>query len=87
MDCYACLNVAGKMKISPGEVIYDGKYWIVDHAYPTKLLGWLVIVLKTPEFNEEFKGQKVFEYLRTTKENSISDEHIINLSKKLQKKY
>jgi diadenosine tetraphosphate (Ap4A) HIT family hydrolase len=26
--------------------IFDGKYWIVEHAYPSGLLGWVVIVLK-----------------------------------------
>lgn len=46
MECYACKNVSGETPISPGKIIYEGKYWIVDHAYPTKLLGWLVIVLK-----------------------------------------
>lgn len=46
MDCYACKSVSGKKPISPGGIIFKGKYWVVDHAYPTKLLGWLVIVLK-----------------------------------------
>ncbi len=46
MDCPSCLSISGKKRISPGPIIHDGKYWVVDHAYPTKLLGWLVIVLK-----------------------------------------
>ncbi|MGO8946882.1 MAG: hypothetical protein ACLQUY_04295 [Ktedonobacterales bacterium] len=25
---------------------YEGTHWVVDHAYPTSHLGWLVIVLK-----------------------------------------
>lgn len=45
MGCYACKNVSGERPISPGRIIFRGKYWIVDHAYPTKHLGWLVIVL------------------------------------------
>ena len=31
---------------SPGPYIYEGRSWVVDHAYPTSLKGWLVIVLK-----------------------------------------
>lgn len=46
MECYACMNVSGERPISPGGLIHQGKYWVVDHAYPTKLLGWLVIILK-----------------------------------------
>lgn len=46
MECFACKNISGERPISPGKIIYEGKYWIIDHAYPTKLLGWLVIVLK-----------------------------------------
>lgn len=46
MECLACKSISGEKRISPGPIIYKGKYWVVDHAYPTKLLGWLVIVLK-----------------------------------------
>lgn len=46
MTCFACKSISGEKRISPGPFIYEGKYWIVDHAYPTKLLSWLVIVLK-----------------------------------------
>lgn len=46
MDCLPCLNVSGERRISPGPFVYEGSYWIVDHAYPTTHLGWLVIVLK-----------------------------------------
>lgn len=46
MECLACKSISGEKRISPGPFIYEGKYWIIDHAYPTKLLGWLVIVLK-----------------------------------------
>jgi diadenosine tetraphosphate (Ap4A) HIT family hydrolase len=33
-------------RISPGPPIYETEHWLVEHAYPSALLGWLVIVLK-----------------------------------------
>jgi len=44
--CLVCQSVSGAKRISPGPFIYDGRYWVVDHAYPVKMTGWLVIVLK-----------------------------------------
>lgn len=46
MECKICKSVSGEMRISPGPLIYEGKFWIVDHAYPSKLKGWLVVVAK-----------------------------------------
>lgn len=46
MECLTCLNISGSQRISPGPYIYKGTYWIVDHAYPTTHLGWLVILPK-----------------------------------------
>ena len=46
MECYSCLASSGERRISPAPVIYDGTYWKVEHAYPTKLVGWVVLVLK-----------------------------------------
>jgi diadenosine tetraphosphate (Ap4A) HIT family hydrolase len=46
MECLICKSNSGEKRISPGPTIYDGKYWLVEHAYPTKIKGWLVIVLK-----------------------------------------
>src|SRR5215472_11682267 len=46
MDCLTCLNLSGERRISPGPFIYEGTHWIVDHAYPTTHLGWLVILPK-----------------------------------------
>ena len=46
MECLSCLSISGEKRISPGPIIYEGIYWLVDHAYPTSLPGWLVIVLK-----------------------------------------
>lgn len=46
MECYSCKSISGEKRISPGKTIYEGKYWLVEHAYPSKLKGWLVIVTK-----------------------------------------
>lgn len=46
MECLTCLNLSGERRISPGPFIYQGTYWVVDHAYPTTHLGWLVVLPK-----------------------------------------
>jgi diadenosine tetraphosphate (Ap4A) HIT family hydrolase len=46
MDCYICRSLSGERRISPGPTIYEGRYWLIEHAYPARLKGWLVIVLK-----------------------------------------
>jgi diadenosine tetraphosphate (Ap4A) HIT family hydrolase len=45
-ECLSCLGLAGMPRISPGPPIYIGSYWQVEHAYPSRLIGWLVIVLR-----------------------------------------
>jgi diadenosine tetraphosphate (Ap4A) HIT family hydrolase len=46
MECLTCKSNSGEQRISPGPTIYEGEYWLVEHAYPVKRLGWIVIVLK-----------------------------------------
>jgi len=46
MECWTCQSNTGAKRISPGPSIFEGEYWFVEHAYPVKILGWLVIVLK-----------------------------------------
>lgn len=46
MECWTCKSNTGENRISPGPTIFEGKYWLVEHAYPVKTIGWLVIVLK-----------------------------------------
>ena len=46
MECWTCRSNTGEKGISPGPTIFEGKYWFVEHAYPVKIIGWLVIVLK-----------------------------------------
>jgi diadenosine tetraphosphate (Ap4A) HIT family hydrolase len=44
--CRVCESNSGAARISPGPPIYEGEHWVIEHAYPSALLGWLVIVLK-----------------------------------------
>ena len=46
MDCCTCRSLSGERRISPGPTICERRYWLIEHAYPTRLKGWLVIVLK-----------------------------------------
>jgi diadenosine tetraphosphate (Ap4A) HIT family hydrolase len=45
-ECLTCRSISGEQRISPGPTIHTGKHWLVEHAYPCALEGWLVIVLK-----------------------------------------
>jgi len=45
-ECLSCLGLAGNPRLSPGPPIYIGAYWQVEHAYPSNLVGWLVIALR-----------------------------------------
>ena len=44
--CLSCRGLAGAPRVSPGPPIHVATYWQVEHAYPSKLVGWLVIVLR-----------------------------------------
>ena len=46
MECYTCRSISGERRISPGPTIYAGQYWLIEHAYPVGMKGWLVLVLK-----------------------------------------
>lgn len=46
MDCYTCLSISGERRISPGPTIFEGEHWLIEHAYPCGMVGWLVLVLK-----------------------------------------
>ena len=46
MPCLTCKSLAGEISLSPGPVIYHGTFWQVEHVYPTKVTGWLVLILK-----------------------------------------
>jgi diadenosine tetraphosphate (Ap4A) HIT family hydrolase len=46
VECWSCLSNSGHRRISPAAPIHVGQFWQVEHAYPTQLRGWLVIVLR-----------------------------------------
>jgi diadenosine tetraphosphate (Ap4A) HIT family hydrolase len=46
VECWTCKSNTGEKRISPGPTIFEGQYWLVEHAYPVKVIGWIVIVLK-----------------------------------------
>jgi diadenosine tetraphosphate (Ap4A) HIT family hydrolase len=46
MECLTCLSLRGERRISPSPFIDTGTHWVVDHAYLTSHLGWLVILPK-----------------------------------------
>ena len=46
MECLTCKSNSGEKRISPGPTIFEGQYWFVEHAYPVKTIGWIVVVLK-----------------------------------------
>lgn len=45
-ECWSCRSNSGERRISPGPPVHAGEFWLVEHAYPTRLPGWLVIVLR-----------------------------------------
>lgn len=45
-ECRICSSNVGTSRISPGLPIFLGRWWRVEHAYPSALPGWLVIVLE-----------------------------------------
>ena len=46
MECLTCKSVSGEEPICPVPAIHEGRFWLIEHAYPTKLKGWLVLPLK-----------------------------------------
>lgn len=46
LECLTCKSISGERRISPGPTIYEGRHWLVEHAYPCGMKGWLVLVLK-----------------------------------------
>ena len=44
--CPICLAIASPPSLAPGLRLYQGRYWVVDHAYPAAAAGRLIIALK-----------------------------------------
>ena len=76
-ECLTCKSNQGIKRISPGEQIYSGQFWNVEHAYPSGLLGWLVIVLK--RHTDELHGLLLEEW----QELSEINYRVINLLHKV----
>ena len=85
--CPICQALSSENRRLPGLTLYAGRYWVVEHAYPVKLTGWLTIVLKRHaealpdltdgEFEElaalqKLTGQALHETFGCAKEYGIS---------------
>jgi diadenosine tetraphosphate (Ap4A) HIT family hydrolase len=44
--CLACEARAGRLQLNPAPEIYSGSHWIVEHAHPTDILGWVVLATR-----------------------------------------
>ena len=44
--CLSCKSLRKEISLTPGEIIYSGTHWQIEHAYPTAVAGWLVCVLR-----------------------------------------
>jgi diadenosine tetraphosphate (Ap4A) HIT family hydrolase len=81
-NCLACLNVSRKRPIAPGPIIHSGKFWIVDHAYPVTVPGWLVVVLKRhAEAPHELMPQEFTELSEILHRSSLLLARIVKCSK------
>ena len=38
------MSNSGEKRISPSQPIWRGKHWLVEHAYPCGMKGWLVLL-------------------------------------------
>lgn len=45
-ECLSCAAAEDRLRLTPGDRILRGEYWDVEHAHPTSIPGWLVIVLR-----------------------------------------
>lgn len=45
-SCYSCEALRGERHISPRQRIFEGEWWVVEHAWPTSVVGWVVLVLR-----------------------------------------
>ncbi|MBN1665695.1 MAG: hypothetical protein JW862_01350 [Anaerolineales bacterium] len=44
--CYSCQALQGLRSLTNTPRLYTGRFWVVEHAFPTAIRGWLVLVLK-----------------------------------------
>lgn len=84
MDCLTCMNLSGEQRISPGPFIFTGTFWVVDHAYPTTHLGWLVIL---PRRHVEALHELTKEEFRELAEIEYKLVQVIHTDPTIQKEY
>lgn len=72
--CFTCLSNTGERRISPGKTIYEGQHWLVEHAYPCGLVGWLVIVLR--RHAQALHELTVGDMLKVSAEEAVPPEQI-----------
>ena len=82
MQCRTCQSVDKTQPIFPESRIFDGKYWMVEHAYPIKYIGWFVIVLKEHKEALHEVTSEEFDELRMLQENLIKALHTVLKSQK-----
>lgn len=89
-NCNSCNSNRNIKRISPTDPVYNGKYWLVEHAYPSGMLGWLVLLPKrhieamhklTPKEYKEFGKifPKIIKALH--KETNCEKEYIFQMAK------
>jgi diadenosine tetraphosphate (Ap4A) HIT family hydrolase len=84
MECLTCLNVTRQRRISPGPFIYEGQYWVVDHAYPTSHLGWLVIL---PKRHIEALHELLFAEFQELAEIEYKLIQVMHMNSNIEKEY
>jgi len=45
-NCKSCLAISGKERISQMPILIETDHTVVEHIYPVKILGWLVVTPK-----------------------------------------
>jgi diadenosine tetraphosphate (Ap4A) HIT family hydrolase len=84
MDCLTCLSLSGEPRISPAPFIHEGTHWIVDHAYPTTHLGWLVIL---PKRHIEALHELTIEEFQELAQIEYKLVQVMHLDPSIQKEY
>ena len=62
-DCLTCQALQEKIRLTDAPTVIETGLWKVEHAYPTSIKGWLVIVLKRHcEAVHELTGPELAEF-------------------------
>ncbi|OGH10906.1 MAG: hypothetical protein A2857_04690 [Candidatus Levybacteria bacterium RIFCSPHIGHO2_01_FULL_36_15] len=82
MECRTCLSLSGEKPLFPESRMYEGKYWVVEHAYPVSIKGWIVVMLKRHCEALHELTQDEFKELAFLQEKIAKTMHTILKSKK-----